>query len=117
MSSLTRHLAGRATRNVSTSHALAATTTSRRGFQSYQALKVSKESDLHKEDRAHEAEHHKQDQLRKQKEGKGHWTPELASDSESIVKADRNDLKDMKSTISELQQESARVAQEKHKGK
>ncbi|KYG48055.1 hypothetical protein M433DRAFT_61932 [Acidomyces richmondensis BFW] len=40
---------------------------------------------IDKEDRAHEAEHHKQDQLRKQKEGKGHWTPELASDSESIV--------------------------------
>jgi len=37
------------------------------------------------EDRAEEAEHHKQDQLQKQKEGKGHWKDELASDSESIV--------------------------------
>jgi len=36
--------------------------------------------------RAEEAEHHKQDQLQKQKEGKGHWKDELASDSESIVR-------------------------------
>lgn len=38
------------------------------------------------EGRAEEAEHHKQDQLQKQKEGKGHWKDELASDSESIVR-------------------------------
>lgn len=37
------------------------------------------------ENRAKEVEHHKQDQLQKQKDGKGHWTAELASDSESIV--------------------------------
>lgn len=37
------------------------------------------------EGRAQEAEHHKQDQLQKQREGKGHWKEELASDSESIV--------------------------------
>jgi len=37
------------------------------------------------EGRAEEAEFHKQDQLQKQKEGKGHWKDELASDSESIV--------------------------------
>jgi hypothetical protein len=30
-------------------------------------------------------EHHKQDQLKKQKEGKGHWKPELASNSEEAV--------------------------------
>lgn len=30
-------------------------------------------------------EKHKQDQLAKQKEGKGHWKPELASDSEEAV--------------------------------
>ena len=30
-------------------------------------------------------EKHKQDQLQKQKEGKGHWKPELASDSEEAV--------------------------------
>jgi len=35
-------------------------------------------------------EKHKQDQLNKQKEGKGHWKPELASNSEEAVQADRN---------------------------
>lgn len=34
-------------------------------------------------------ERHKQDSLAKQKQGKGHWKPELASDSEESVKADR----------------------------
>jgi len=40
---------------------------------------------IDQEGRADEAEHHKQDQLKKQKEGKGHWVDELASDSESAV--------------------------------
>ena len=30
-------------------------------------------------------EKHKQDQLQKQKDGKGHWKPELASNSEEAV--------------------------------
>jgi hypothetical protein len=38
------------------------------------------------ENRRQEVEHHKQDQLQKQKEGKGHWKDELASNSESIVR-------------------------------
>jgi len=37
------------------------------------------------ENRGEEAEAHKQDQLRKQKEGKGQWKGELASESESMV--------------------------------
>jgi hypothetical protein len=37
------------------------------------------------EGRAEDVEHHKQDLLKKQKEGKGHWKDELASNSESIV--------------------------------
>jgi hypothetical protein len=37
------------------------------------------------EDRANEAEHFKNEQLRKQKEGKGEWHEEIASDSESMV--------------------------------
>ena len=36
--------------------------------------------DLHKE-----IDHHKNDQLQKQKEGKGHWKAELASQSEAAV--------------------------------
>jgi len=37
------------------------------------------------EDQAENNERHKQDQLKKQKEGKGHWKPELASNSEEAV--------------------------------
>jgi len=36
-------------------------------------------------DLAEQNERHKQDQLQKQKEGKGHWKPELASNSEEAV--------------------------------
>lgn len=32
---------------------------------------------------------HKKDSLAKQKQGSGHWKPELASDSEEALKADR----------------------------
>jgi hypothetical protein len=37
------------------------------------------------EDKATDYEKHKQDQLDKQKSGKGHWKPELASNSEEAV--------------------------------
>lgn len=38
------------------------------------------------ENRAEEVDKIKKEQLRKQKEGKGHWEDELASNSESIVR-------------------------------
>ena len=38
------------------------------------------------EDRPGEIEFHKNEQLKKQKEGKGHWTPELSSNSEAAVR-------------------------------
>lgn len=37
------------------------------------------------DDQGEHNERHKQDQLQKQKEGKGHWKPELASNSEEAV--------------------------------
>ncbi|KAI1269695.1 hypothetical protein F5Y18DRAFT_422645 [Xylariaceae sp. FL1019] len=56
-----------------------------RGFTgSTQALKHKESGGEH-----HDAEKHKQDLLSKHKDGKGHWKPELASDSEEAVKADR----------------------------
>ncbi|RSL38478.1 hypothetical protein CEP53_014841, partial [Fusarium sp. AF-6] len=52
---------------------------------------------------------HKQDSLAKQKKGTGHWKPELASDSEEAVKADRlaGDL-----SAKELQERTKRAAEE-----
>ena len=37
------------------------------------------------EEKAAEIDHHKDDQLKKQQEGKGHWKRELGSNSESAV--------------------------------
>ncbi|KAM0335599.1 hypothetical protein ACHAQA_000647 [Verticillium albo-atrum] len=38
-----------------------------------------------------DSEKHKSDSLQKQKQGKGHWKPELASDSEEAINADRHE--------------------------
>ncbi|KAL1865158.1 hypothetical protein Daus18300_007284 [Diaporthe australafricana] len=58
-------------------------------------------------------EKHKQDSLSKQKDGKGHWKPELASDGEEAIKADRTPDED----ISKLQERTKKHAQEKaHSG-
>ncbi|KAI7125441.1 hypothetical protein D0869_15507 [Hortaea werneckii] len=93
-------------------------TATTRTFGTSRALAASKESALHQEGRAEEAEREKQEQLKEQREGKGHWKDELASDSESIVKADRNDMKNTQATISELQKEAAKQAEkEKKEGK
>jgi hypothetical protein len=46
-------------------------------------LKIEKAAD----ERKGEIDHHKDDQLNKQKEGKGHWKEELASNSESAVRS------------------------------
>ncbi|KAK5740792.1 hypothetical protein LTR17_004382 [Elasticomyces elasticus] len=83
-----------------------------RSFQSCRVLAAGKESTLNQEGRSEEVEAHKQDQLQKQKEGKGHWKDELASDSESIVKADRNETGSTKDNIAELQKESTKLANE-----
>lgn len=68
------------------------------------------------EGRAEEVEKHKQEQLRAQKEGKGQWKDELASDSESIIKADRDSV-DAKKSINELQHETAKRAEHENKKK
>ncbi|KAG9228400.1 hypothetical protein BJ875DRAFT_477543 [Amylocarpus encephaloides] len=71
-----------------------------------------KESDRHNPDQAAENEKHKQDQLRKQKEGKGHWKPELASDSEEAIQAERNHVDE---SPEEMQKRTAEHVQKKHK--
>ncbi|MCJ1229024.1 hypothetical protein MMC12_005688 [Toensbergia leucococca] len=68
-------------------------------------------------DTAKEIDHHKHDQLQKQKEGKGHWTPELASDSETAVAADRGEHDHSEEGISKLQEDTAGHAQDKHSSK
>merc|ERR1711881_238372 len=57
------------------------------------AFSMSARSMAGKEDKLHSEEiaKHKQDQLNKKKQGKQHWEDELASNSESAVKADRGE--------------------------
>ncbi|CAJ0550433.1 hypothetical protein HG530_000962 [Fusarium avenaceum] len=59
-------------------------------------------------------EKHKQDSLNKQKQGSGHWKPELASDSEEAVKADRSNT-DPAKDIKNLQERTKKAAEETHK--
>ncbi|TIA34882.1 hypothetical protein D6C78_06536 [Aureobasidium pullulans] len=65
------------------------------------------------EGRAEEVERVKNEQIQKQKEGKGHWHEEIASDSESIVKADRGDISADADTIKQLQKETEKLASQK----
>ncbi|KAF2676212.1 hypothetical protein K458DRAFT_424950 [Lentithecium fluviatile CBS 122367] len=48
----------------------------------------------------------KQEQLKKQEEGKGEWHESLASSSESHIAADKHDVKDHDSHMSKLQEET-----------
>ncbi|KAF5020248.1 hypothetical protein F66182_7726 [Fusarium sp. NRRL 66182] len=57
---------------------------------------------------------HKKDSLDKQKKGSGHWKPELASDSEEAVKADRSSTDPVKD-IQNLQERTKKAAEETHK--
>lgn len=75
-------------------------------------MKALKESDRHNPDAAEANEKHKQDQLQKQKDGKGHWKPELASDSEEAITADRHEGH---GSIEEMQKKTADHAEKKHK--
>ncbi|EPE25766.1 hypothetical protein GLAREA_01678 [Glarea lozoyensis ATCC 20868] len=76
------------------------------------SARMLKEDDRHNDDQGAANEHHKQDQLKKQKEGKGHWKPELASNSEEAIAADRNNKDE---SPEELQKRTQHHAAEKHK--
>ncbi|MCJ1311304.1 hypothetical protein MMC25_004975 [Agyrium rufum] len=70
------------------------------------------ETDRHRDDEEtkEHIETHKQDQLQKQKEGKGHWKQELASQSEAALAADKEDVEHTEDTIEKLQKETQHVA-------
>ncbi|KAF1915215.1 hypothetical protein BDU57DRAFT_518083 [Ampelomyces quisqualis] len=84
--------------------------TQRAAFHQSIARSAGKESALHSEGRAEEVEKKKQDNLSKQKDGKNQWEEGLASDSESAVKADRNESgTSTKEQIKKLQEEAKKV--------
>lgn len=55
-----------------------------------------------------ELEQKKQEQLKKQEKGEGHWHEELASQSEAKIAADKQDVKDHDKHMSDLQKETAK---------
>ncbi|EON61219.1 hypothetical protein W97_00432 [Coniosporium apollinis CBS 100218] len=86
----------------------------RASYQTSAVRFAGKESALNHDGRAEEVELQKQDLLKKQEEGKGHWKDELASDSESIIKADRGEIDASADTIKQLQEESVKLAEKTH---
>ncbi|KAK5123637.1 hypothetical protein LTR85_002675 [Meristemomyces frigidus] len=56
----------------------------------------------------------KKDQMEKQEKGEGHWHEELASSSESHIKADRQQPEDKDAHIEELQQQTAEKHEKDH---
>ena len=58
-------------------------------------------------------EKHKQDSVQKAKSGKGHWKPELASNSEESIKADRESPKESDpASMRKLQDRTKQAAEE-----
>lgn len=56
-----------------------------------------------------EIESAKEDHLARAKTGNRHWKEELASQSESIIKAERGEIEANEETIQKLQKESIRA--------
>ncbi|CAN8103630.1 unnamed protein product [Discula destructiva] len=78
----------------------------RRGFAVSSSRQIKESSGDNKD-----YDKHKQDSLSKQKSGQGHWKPELASDGEEAVKADRQPKED----VSTLQERTKHHAEDKAK--
>lgn len=53
-------------------------------------------------------EQKKQEQIKKQERGEGHWHEELASQSEAKIAADKEHVKDHNKHMSDLQQHTAK---------
>jgi hypothetical protein len=81
-----------------------------RPFSQAQQLRLKEDANRSPE----EIERTKQEQLQKQKEGKGHWHEELASSSESHIAADKENINDHDKHIDDLQKETAQQTQKNH---
>jgi len=79
-------------------------------FSGSVGLRSGKEDELHNEDRAERVEKKKQEQLKSK--GKAEWADGLASNSESIVKAERGETKSTDEHIKELQNEAQQVGKQ-----
>ncbi|KAI9809955.1 MAG: hypothetical protein M1825_000388 [Sarcosagium campestre] len=77
----------------STAGSVAASATSRRAFHNTIAARALKESGNHS-DNSEKVSEHVEDHHAKVRRGEQHWKEELASDSESAVKAERDSAAD-----------------------
>jgi len=81
--------------------------TERRAFHLSGVRAALSESDRHHDDDAEthkeEIEKHKQDSLQQKKDGKAGWKKELASNSESAIKADRGEIEATEDEIANMQ--------------
>ncbi|KAF2279476.1 uncharacterized protein EI97DRAFT_371523 [Westerdykella ornata] len=83
--------------------------TQRAALHRSSALWAGKETRLNTDVSGQDLENKKEEHLDKQKKGEGHWTEELASDSESIVKADRGEIDASEDTMKKLQDETKKA--------
>lgn len=81
-----------------------------RPFSSVPPLRLKED----KERSPEEADRIKEEQRQKAAAGKGHWHEELASQSESHVAADRENVKDHRAHMEDLQKQTANETQKKH---
>jgi len=75
-------------------------------------LRLALKEDSHRS--PEEVEQLKQDQLRKQREGKGHWHEGLASQAESHLAADKEEVHDHDEHMKDLQRETAKQHEKDH---
>jgi len=78
-----------------------------RHFGGSALLRSGKEDELHSENRAAVVEKKKQEQLKNA--GNAEWGETLASNSESIIKAERGETKSTEEHIKELQKEAEQI--------
>lgn len=80
----------------------------RRSFTTTHGLCLKEDADRS----AAQVEKAKQDQLQEQKEGKGRWREDLASQGESNIAADKKRVQDHDSHIAKLQEETAKKSEQ-----
>jgi len=74
---------------------------------------LTQRTDTDAETRTAEIESATRDSVDKARSGKGEWKEELASSSESIIKAEKGEVKASEKTIKKLQEESIRLGASK----
>ncbi|KAF3273492.1 hypothetical protein TWF970_009015 [Orbilia oligospora] len=84
------------------------TAATRLSVSSQQQARYSSYSSSHEND-PEKLDDYKRNSLKEQKEGKGQWHEELASDAEAFIKAERQEIKATGEEIEKLQRETTKL--------